>query len=117
MLHVLCDFNFRLVDWNTNTNKITGKPLAECEGQHLINVLNEQGAEQLVSFPTRNENTLDLLISTAPNQFSNICSQDSLSDHEIVSAELNYHRTHRKLPKRKYFQYTKGDGSLRHDAK
>ena len=102
-LHVFGDFNFRLIDWNTNSNKTTGKPLAECEGQTLINILNEHCAKQLVSFPTRYENTLDLLISTSPNQFSNICSQDSFSDHEIISADLNYHRTHKKTTKKKIF--------------
>ena len=71
-----------------------------------------------MSFPTRNENTLDLLITTFPNQYANVCSQDSISDHEILSANFHYHKPPSKQPKRKYLQYAKGDyESMRQDAK
>ena len=117
-LHVLGDFNFRLIDWQSKSNKLSGNSLSDCEGQLLIDILNHHSAEQLVSFPTRNENTLDLLITTSPNQYANVCSQDSISDHEILSANFHYHKPPSKQPKRKYLQYAKGDyESMRQDAK
>ena len=92
--------------------------LSDCEGQNLIDIVNEQSAEQLVSFPTRNGKTLDLIITTSPNQYSNVCSQDSFSDHDIISASLNHHRPPSRQTKRKYFQYSKGDyDAMRKDAK
>ena len=106
-----------MVDWETKSNKLSGKSLSDCEGQTLIDIVNEQCAEQLVLFPTRNENTLDLIITTSPNQYSNISSQDSFSDHEIISSSLNHHSPPIKQPKRKYFQYSKEDfTSMRKDT-
>ena len=83
-LHILGDFNYRAVDWKNKSNRLSGKALSDCEGQLFIDILNEHSAEQLVSFPTRFDNTLDLLVTTSPNQYSNICAQDSLSDHDII---------------------------------
>ena len=44
--------------------------------------------EQLVHFPTREKNTLDLIITSLPSQFLDIHSPDRLSDHDIVSETL-----------------------------
>ena len=62
------------------------------------------GLEQLIHFPTREENTLDLIITSIPGQFQdidsphklsvhdidirNIHSPDKLSDHDIVAGTL-----------------------------
>ena len=117
-LHILVDFNFSAIDWNTRLNKFSGKSLSDCEGQALINILNDQSAEQLVSFPTRKENTLDLLITTLPNQFTEVCTRDTMSDHDILSAKFNFHKPQVKQPKRKFFQYAKGDyQSIKQDAR
>ena len=39
-------------------------------------------------FPTRERNTLDLIITSLPGQFVDIHSPDRLSDHVIVSGAL-----------------------------
>ena len=46
------------------------------------------GLEQLVNFPTRERNTLDLILTSLPGQFVDIHSPDKLSDHDIVSGTL-----------------------------
>ena len=105
------------IEQKNRSNRLSGKTLSDCEGQLFIDILNEHSAEQLVSFPTRFDNTLDLLVTTSPNQYSNICAQDSLSDHDILSAYFHYHKPLSKQPKRKYFQYSKGDyDSMRQEA-
>ena len=43
------------------------------------------GLEQLVHFPTREKNTLDLILTSLPGQFQEIHSPDKLSDHDVVS--------------------------------
>ena len=47
--------------------------------------MNDHGLEQLVNFPTRERNTLDLILTSLPGQFVDIHSPDKLSDHDIVS--------------------------------
>ena len=50
--------------------------------------MNEHGLEQMVHFPTREKNTLDLILTSLPGQFQDVHSPDKLNDHDIVSATL-----------------------------
>ena len=54
----------------------------------LMNITNDHGLEQLVHFPTREKNTLDLLLTSLPGQFQDIHSPDKLSDHDIDAGTL-----------------------------
>ena len=83
-VHVLGDFNFRDIDWPDRLNK-SGSALSQSEGQMLIDIMNDHGLEQLVHFPTREKNTLDLLLTSLPGQFQDIHSPDKLSEHDIVA--------------------------------
>ena len=62
--------------------------LSQSEGQILIDLMNDHGLEQMVHFPTREKNTLDLILTTLPGQFQDVHSPDKLSDHDIVSGTL-----------------------------
>ena len=42
----------------------------------------------MVYFPTREQYTLDLLLTSLPGQFQDICSPDKRSDHDIVAGTL-----------------------------
>ena len=72
-VHVLGDFNFGDIVWPDRLNK-SGSPLSPSEGEILIEIMNEYGLEQLVHFPTRERNTLDLIITSLPGQFVDIHS-------------------------------------------
>ena len=50
--------------------------------------MNDHGLEQMVHFPTREKNTLDLILTTLPSQFQDVHAPDKLSDHDIVSGTL-----------------------------
>ena len=50
--------------------------------------MNDHGLEQMVHFPTREKNILDLILTTLPGQFKDVHSPDKLSDHDIVSGTL-----------------------------
>ena len=71
-------------------------------------------------FPTRERNTLDLIITSLPGQFVDIHSPDRLSDHDIVSVTLKVvipPPPPIKKPKRKVYRYQKGDyESMRKDT-
>ena len=87
------------------------------EGEKFIEILNDHHLEQFVHFPTREKNTLDLIITFLPSQFLDIQSPDRLSDHDIVSGNLKIVIPHIKKPWRKVYRYQKGDyESMRSDA-
>ena len=86
-VHVLGDFNFKDIDWPDRLSK-SGSTLSQSEGQILIDIMNDHGLEQMVDFPTREKNTLDLILTTLPDQFKDVHSPDKLSDHDIVSGTL-----------------------------
>ena len=79
--------------------------------------MNDHGLEQMVHFPTREKNTLDLIVTTLPGQFQDVHSPDKLSDHDIVSGTLKSFIPPIKKPRRKVYLYQKGDyESMRKDT-
>ena len=115
-VHVLGDFNFKDIAWPDRLNK-SGSMLSQSEGQMLIDIMNDHGLEQLVHFPTREKNTLDLILTSLPGQFQEIHSPDKLSDHYVVSGTLKVYIPPKKKPRRKVYLYHKGDfESMRKDA-
>ena len=68
-------------------------------------------------FPTRERNTLDLIITSLPGQFVDIHYPDRLSDHDTVSGTLKVVIPPIKKPKGKVYRYQKGDyESMRKDT-
>ena len=82
--------------------------------------MNDHDLEELVHFPTREKNTLDLILTALPGQFQDIHSPDKLSDHDIVSGTLKViilWFSPIKKPQSKVYLYQKGDfESMRKDA-
>ena len=104
-VHVLGDFNFKDIAWPGRLNK-SGSMLSQSEGQMLIAIMNDHGLEQLLHFPPREKNTLDLIL----------ISPDKLSDHDFVSGTPPP-PPQKKKPRRKVYLYHKGDfESMRKDA-
>ena len=60
--------------------------LNQSEGH--VDIMNNNGLEQLVNFPTREENTLGLILTSLPGQFQEVHSPDKLNDHDIVAGPL-----------------------------
>ena len=100
---VLGDFNFKDIAWPDRLNK-SGSMLLQSEGQILIDIMNDHGLEQLVHFPTREKNTLDLILISLPDQFQEIHSPDKLSDHDVVSGT---YIPHKQKPRKKVYLYKK----------
>ena len=87
------------------------------EGEKFIEILNDHNLKQLVHFPTRESNTLDLLTTSLPGLFLDIQSPDKLGDNDIVSGTLKVVIPPIKKPRRKVYRYQKGDyESMRLDA-
>ena len=104
--HVLGDFNFKDIAWPDRLNK-SGSVLSQSEGQMLIDIMNDHGLEQLVHFPTREKNTLHLILTSLPGLFQEIHSPDKLNDHDVVSGTLKVYIPPKKKPQRKVYLHHK----------
>ena len=61
-----------------------------CEVNYtFLDILNDFGLEQLVNSPTRNSNTLDLVLATEPNLLSEIQIVPGISDYKAVLFQFN----------------------------
>ena len=79
--------------------------------------MNDHGLEQMVHFPAREKNTLDLILTTLPGQFQDVHAPDKFSDHDTVSGILKIFIPPIKKPRRKVYLYQKGDcESMRKDT-
>ncbi|CAG2184827.1 unnamed protein product [Mytilus edulis] len=85
------DFNIPDICWKTNT--IAGRQYSLKVNQPYLDLSYDLGIEQIVDFPTRQDNFLDLLFTSHP-AFKLRCKQlpplGDKSDHDIVL----YDRTH-----------------------
>ena len=91
--------------------------LSQSEGQMLLDIMDDHGLEQMIPFPTRDKNTLDLILTSLLDQFQDIHSPGKLSDHDIVSGFLRIFIPHIKKSRRKVYSYQKGDfETMRKDA-
>ena len=93
---------------------MSGSMLSQLEGQILIDIMNDHGLEKMVHFPTREKNTLDLILTTVPGQCQDIHSPDKLSDHDIVSGNLKIFIPPIKKSQKKVYLYQKE--SMRKDT-
>ena len=82
-VHVLGYFNFKHTDWPDRLTK-SGSTLSQLEGQILIDIMNDHALEQMVYFPTREKNTMDLILTTLPGQLQYVHSPYKLIDYVIV---------------------------------
>ena len=58
------------------------------EDAMLVELISDHELEQVVHFPTRGQNALDLIITSLSGQFVDIHSPNRLRDHDIVSGTL-----------------------------
>ena len=71
-IHVLGDFNYSKINWNNSLNKDSDSCLNDSDGHNFVDILNEFSLDQLVNFPTRNTNILDLIITSVSCKYSNV---------------------------------------------
>ena len=91
MIWIAGDLNLPCIDWNFNTN---GSSLSNI----FLDFILEFGFTQLVDFPTRGQNTLDVFLTNYPS-YEYTCQPRPLtgiSDHEIICltsvVDVDYHQ-------------------------
>lgn len=98
------DFNLGDIDWSREI-PIANNPTTASQHNKFLHLMDDFSLIQHVKAPTRpvSEKTLDLLLSTYPNSISGVSTSSGLSDHDIVSFEINLKATRfSKSPHRVY---------------
>lgn len=107
--HVLIggDMNFPGWDWRT----MSLKPNAVHPRLHndFVDILSDNGLEQLVLSPTRRNNILDLMITNCPQLISRVEVIPGLSDHDAVYCEFSINPKNRKQTPRLIPLYKKAN--------
>ncbi|XP_076034815.1 uncharacterized protein LOC143021293 [Oratosquilla oratoria] len=72
------DFNYRNIDWETL--------IGDHEAKKFLDVVQDNFLKQMITDPTRGQNTLDLILTNNEHQISSIIVGDSLgfSDHQEI---------------------------------
>ena len=101
------DLNFPSWDWKLMALK--PKPVHPRLHRDFISMLNDYNLEQLVEEPTRQENTLDLIITNNPQLIPRVEVLPGLSDHDTVYCEVAINTLKRKQAPRSIPLYKKAD--------
>ena len=105
---VLCDFNLPKLDWPDCEPSIKPNCSFKQVYDHFMELLLDSNLTQVVTQPTRLNNTLDLFLTTKPTLVNEVKVQPGLADHDMVSAEsLLKPAVHKQKP-RKNLSYPKG---------
>jgi len=79
------DFNLPGITWDDGLGQVNPNPAYGLEvNDLLIDILNDNHLEQLVTYPTCGNNILDLLFCTSPAFITNVQVVPGISDHEAI---------------------------------
>ena len=107
------DFNLPDIDWEKFS--VTGTQYPGAISNSLISIMSETGLDQVVSFPTRLDNTLDLFLTNRPSCINKCQPIPGISDHEIVYINTDVKPKRRKPIRRKIYLWNKVDLDQIHD--
>jgi hypothetical protein len=101
------DVNLPDIDWNSCT--ITGNNNPKQTNQLLLDAVLDTSSEQMVCFPTRGNNTLDLFITNRPTLIEKCKPLPGISDHDAVFIQAQTTASRLKLPSRKILLWKKAN--------
>ena len=94
-LYLMGDFNLPLFDWDQCAAPPNPPNAAYCR---LLAMIEVNFLTQMVSQPTRANNTLDLVLTNAPQNIIEVDVEPTkLSDHEVVSCLLSFNPSIRNV--------------------
>ena len=92
------DFNLPNIDWSI-INQIVGEQL-----DPLLDFFDKYPFEQIVSEPTRGNNTLDLIFTNTPEIITNVSVEEGISDHKVVLSDINVEiQKNNRIPRKQFF--------------
>ena len=91
------DLNLLNIDWNLNCLQGNNYPSTLC--MTFLDTLLELDLSQIVTFPTRQRNILDIFITNHPTLVKSCTSIPEISDHEAVCVLSNIiSKVHKSIP-------------------
>jgi hypothetical protein len=100
-LWIAGDFNLPDINWNNMT--IEGSTYPNHINKSFIDIVQDLCMEQIVDFPTRLDNTLDLVFTTHKSLVYKCKPLPGISDHDIVLVDTNIRINRTKQTKRKIY--------------
>ena len=107
--HIVLGGDFNAPGWDWANAKLKETCRVPQLYNTLIGTLDDCGLQQMVEFPTRGKNTLDLICTNAPGKIGNIDSLPGISDHNIVSCTMSIMPQRRVQKPRWIRKYGKAD--------
>ena len=100
------DFNLGHIDW-MSSSLIPGKPNVK-QHQYLLDLIADHSLTQIVDKPTRNDKTLDLIITSIVDYLETIPPIRE-ADHDILSLEITVSLRRCKHKPRQILKYSKAN--------
>ena len=99
-LWIAGDFNFPDINWNNMS--VLGTAYPNNMNKFFIDTIEEISMEQIVDFPTRLDNILDLVFATHPSLVNKCKSLPEIGNHDIVLIDTSIEVTRSKTPRIAY---------------
>ena len=93
------DMNLPDIEWETE--KLTTNQYTHSISYSFWDTLANTGLQQIVNFPTRSNNTLDVVLTNRPSLVKQCVGMPGLSDHDIVFVETSSCALRHKPARRK----------------
>ena len=91
---ILGDFNLPQFSWENMLPIIKSSCKFNAIYEDFKTIMFDYNLSQIVDFPTRSDNTLDLVLLSNPTLLNKVISIPGLSDHEGVLADINMRPKH-----------------------
>ena len=101
--------DINLPDINWSSNSISGNSYRKDINETILEVLANSGLEQVVDFPTRDNNLLDIFATNRPSLVESCKPIPGVSDHEIVHVSSDISAKYQRPVKRKIWLWSKAD--------
>ena len=101
------DINLPNIDWQTSC--VSNSTYLICLCNLFLNFLQEYGFTQIVSFPTRGKNILDIFATNRPSLVKSCKPVPGISDHEAVMIYSLLKIDLQPIPKRRIYHWSRGD--------
>jgi len=101
------DINLPDIEWATD--EIVGHQYSAALNEKFLEMKARTGLEQIIDFPTRGNNTLDVILTNRPSLINCCEPMPGLSDHSVVYADWNIIARKQKLIRRKIFLWKRAD--------
>ena len=101
--------DFNLPDINWKNYSVAGHQYLQSISETMIATMTGAGLDQIVNFPTRLDNTLDLFFTNRPSCVNKCQPVPGISDHEIVHINTDIMPRRKRPVKRKIYLWGKAD--------